>query len=181
MSSLARNRAAGAEEEIEYEPASEKDEEAFAAFVGQPEEEPEESEIRLMDPVCDFNPRPHYRPGEYDVYCTRARSYYYRRFRRWNAELKFQLVPDGGVVFGFFNLGRNPKKPHAGRDSKYRQAWTIANHAAPRKRQVMTPKVFEGKYFRVRITDVVKHNDGKHNHPESERYSRVEEILCTIP
>ena len=100
------------------------------------------------------------------------------RFRRHVARLKFRLVPEGGLVCAFFNLG-NGEKPKVARGSEYRRAWTIANGEQPRKRQVCSKRVFVEKIFRVCIGDVTKRHDGREHH-DAEIYSTVKEILARL-
>ena len=78
-------------------------------------------------------------------------------------------------VYGFLNLG-TAEKPEAGRGSKYWRAWVIANGDMPKKRQVLSVRVFVGKVFLARIGDVEKNMHGT-EHSEPERYSVVQEIL----
>src|SRR2546425_12547383 len=91
---------------------------------------PESSEPSpLEEPVCDEDPYRRYVPGVYDVRCTDMKTYVDPRYKRRIALLKFSLFPEGGTVCAFFNLGPANKPPHAGRGSKYRRAWMIANGA----------------------------------------------------
>jgi hypothetical protein len=78
-------------------------------------------------------------------------------------------------IYWFLNLG-NGAKPKAGRGSNYWRAWVIANGAVPRKRQVLSARVFIGKIFLVRIGDVEKRMDGA-QHSELEKYSVIQEII----
>ncbi len=94
--------------------------------------------------------------------------------------MEFRLVPDGGEVCAFFHLGRGDR-PHAGPNSEYRRAWTIAAGAAPRKRQTLSPKIFKGKLFEVELGDVTKRAD-QSEHAKAAKYSVVRRILVrTFP
>lgn len=112
----------------------------------------------LDGPICDSDPYPRYEPGDYEVRCLEAKIYPDPRFRR--------LV---------CRLGPGPK-PQAGRGSKYWRAWVIANGEMPKKRQVLSVRVFVGKIFLVRIGDVAKRLDGN-EHAEFEKYSVIQEII----
>jgi len=115
------------------------------------------------------------KPGEYSAQCVHAKVYFDPGFRTWKALLRFRLLDGGNEVYGFFNLGRRGTA-HAGRRSRYWEAWTRANGGAPAKRQTMTPRVFRGKVFQVEVADVTRNCDGKPHHP-SAIYSTVKRII----
>lgn len=127
------------------------------------------------EPVCEESPYPRYAPGTYEAECLAAVVYRDPRFRAWKARLKFSLLPDGDLIYGFFHLGGR-EKPHAGPGSEYRRAWIIASGAAPRKRQELSSRTFKRKIFQVRIDDVTARFDQR-PHPEAVIYSTVREIL----
>jgi hypothetical protein len=78
-------------------------------------------------------------------------------------------------VYGFLNLGTGAK-PQAGRGSNYWKAWVIANGESPRRRQVLSVRIFVGKNFLVSIGDVEKDMDGL-EHTEPEKYSVIQKII----
>jgi hypothetical protein len=132
-------------------------------------------------PVCDENPYPLLKPGKYAAQSVHARIYRDPQFRRWTVMIRFQLLASGGLacvgqVCGFFNLGQD-ENPRAGRRSRYWRAWVIANGAQPRKRQVLSPRVFKGKIFEVEI-ETVRHGQDGREHPIAMQYSTVREILA---
>jgi len=130
----------------------------------------------LDGPICASDPYPRYEPGEYEVRCLDAKTYQDPRFRRLVCRLRCALVIDPErEVFCFLNLGTGGQ-PKAGRGSKYWRAWVIANGAVPRKRQVLSARVFIGKIFLVRIGSVGKNLEGN-DHSELEWYSTVREII----
>ena len=133
--------------------------------------------VSVLDgPICESDPYPRHEPGEYEVRCTEAKIYPDPRFRRLVCRLRCVLMIDPErEVFCFLNLGTGGK-PKAGRGSKYRRAWVIANGAVPRKRQVLSARVFVNKIFLVRVGTVEKNMDGT-EHLEQERYSTIQEIL----
>jgi hypothetical protein len=67
-------------------------------------------------------------------------------------------------------------KPYAGPRSEYRRAWIIATGEQPRRRQILSARVFVGKIFEVRVDDVVRRFDGR-EHPKGGIYSIVREIV----
>jgi len=140
-----------------------------------PVSEPEE-----CGPVCEENPYPLLQAGKYEAQCVHSCLYRDLQFRRWTALLRFQLLASGsltslGPVCAFLNLG-NREKSKAGRRSRYWRAWVIANGEQPRKRQVLSPRVFKGKIFEVEIGTVKRAHDGR-EHPVAAQYSTVKEIL----
>jgi hypothetical protein len=147
--------------------------------VGEPAEKtnPNMHLVEDSDPVpmCDEEPYPRLRPGEFTARCVEARTYRDKRFRRWICRLKFWIVPEGPHVFGFLNLG-SEDKPRVGRGSEYRRAWIEASGAAPRRRQGLAHSVFRGKIFQVRIDDVSCRHDGRAHH-QADVYSTVKEII----
>ena len=136
---------------------------------------------RESAPVCEGDPYPLFEPGKYEAQGVQACLYRDPQFRRWTVLIRFQLLANGGVASvgqacGFFNLGQG-EMPRAGRRSRYWRAWVIANGAQPRKRQVLSPRVFKGKIFEVEI-DTVKHGQDGRKHPIAAQYSTVKEILA---
>lgn len=115
------------------------------------------------------------KPGQYSAQCVHAKVYRDPGFRSWKALLRFRLIAGGQEVYGFLHLGTG-ESPHAGRRSRYWEAWTLANGAAPRKRQTMTARVFHRKVFLVEVSDVTQTGDGKPHHP-SAIYSIVKRII----
>ena len=137
--------------------------------------EPVTAESLGLEPVCGENPRPHHKAGTYEAECLSAAMYHDRRLQAWKCRLEFRIVPDGGEVYGFFHLGRGDR-PHAGPNSEYRRAWTIAAGAAPRKRQTLSEKIFKGKLFEVELGDVTRRAD-QSTHANAATYSVIRRIL----
>jgi len=127
-----------------------------------------------LGPVCEQEPYPRLEPGRYEGQCIFARIYRDPQFRSWKALLRFRLILSRQQVCGFFHLGQGDK-PKAGTRSKYRRAWIIANGDAPRKRQVLSPRVFRGKIFEIEVCSVTRAFDGR-EHPPGAGYSTVREI-----
>jgi hypothetical protein len=127
------------------------------------------------EPICDAEPYPRYAPGVYEVRCIRARVYKDPQFKCWKCLLEFQFLDCEAKVAGFFHMGKG-EKPTAGRRSRYYAAWIEAYGEKPKKRQVMSSRVFEGKIFKVRIWDTTKRHD-RGEHSEAAIYSTVKEVL----
>jgi len=83
-----------------------------------------------------------------------------------------------GSVSGFLNLGQR-KQPHAGRESRYFRLWCQANGGPPKSGQPMSPEVFLGKFFRVRVETATTNSKGE---PLSapEQYSKITDFLECI-
>jgi hypothetical protein len=115
---------------------------------------------------------PHLRPGEREMICTEARMYRDPGFNAWKVRLRFADEWTSDVVFGFLHLGRG-SKPEVGKRSKYYAAWIMASGGPPRRKDRLSPRVFKGKVFLVRIRDVRKRYD-QHEHSEGDVYSNAE-------
>jgi hypothetical protein len=85
------------------------------------------------------------------------------------------MMQTGQPVWGIFYLGRG-EKSKAGRRSNYWRAWVIANDGPPRRRQMLSARVFKGKNSEVRIEDVTRRFD-QSEHPEGAIYSTVKHIF----
>jgi hypothetical protein len=140
---------------------------------------PKPAEVSQCAPICEKDPYPLLEPGIYEAQCLRTRIYFDPQFRAWKALLEFQLVNREETVGGFIHLGQG-ESTKAGQRSRYRRAWIIANGEPPKKRQVLSERIFVGKFFEVQIGTVEKAHDGR-DHPVGGRYSTVTEILRRLP
>jgi hypothetical protein len=140
------------------------------------------------DPICHEDPYPRYPEGEYEVIVMAVKVYPHPSFRgkgrdgvvrpTWKIRLDCRRASDQAPVSGFLNLG-NEATPDPRPGSDFRRVWIMANGIAPRKRQVMTRRVFVGKVFRVRIGDTRTDRRGR-EHPEGAVYSTIKEFLACI-
>jgi hypothetical protein len=89
-----------------------------------------------------------------------------RRYGRWGLLVEF-VLENGAKVCAFYNLGRGqePRITHRG---KYFQHWCIANGGLPGQGEDMSPRVFIGRAFLIKVR-VSKSGD----------YSLVSEIEST--
>lgn len=117
-------------------------------------------------------------PGRYDAVATRFQGpEWVRRYRRWSLMVEFELLCESKRVCAFFNMGTNPERPHAGPQSRYFRAWTLANGERPRKKQKLDPGVFvDGQIFKVEVEDSRADAEGKQK-DEALIYSRVATVL----
>jgi hypothetical protein len=119
---------------------------------------------------------PQIQPGEYELYCTEAKVYFDPGLKVHKCRYRFikPMDDDFPPVYGFIHIGEQLKTP--GRRSRYFREWSIANGDAPGKRQVMSPRIFQSKFFLVRVGWVLaRQHDGK-EHTSETRYSLVREI-----
>jgi hypothetical protein len=101
-------------------------------------------------------------------------------FRRWVCAVQFDIL-DGSLInvlarlTWYLNLGSG-KNPRAGRRSNFWSAWVQANGGPPRRRDRLTPRVFEARHATVLVTDTTKtHNSGEVSAVES--YSVVRAVV----
>lgn len=131
-------------------------------------ERPERRPRRQPDgPVFVEPERPHVASGLHELFCVQAETE--ERFNRKVVKLTFQNPLSGTRVYAYFNM-------RVTRGSKFYEAWTIANGAPPKSRQVMGIRVFKGKFFEVEVRDTTKSYDGRKLKP-GEGYSVVDRIV----
>lgn len=117
-------------------------------------------------------------PGRYDAVATRYQGpEWVRKYRRWSLMVEFELFSESKRVCAFFNMGTNPDGPHAGQQSRYFKAWTLANGEHPHKKQKLDPRVFlDGQIFKVEVTDSGADSEGQQKE-DALVYSRVTAVL----
>jgi hypothetical protein len=117
---------------------------------------------------------PRMEPGRYLVRGLKIQGpEWVRAFSRWSLRVEFATVHEPGGVSAFFNLGSDRLKQYIGRQSKYFQAWTIANGGLPRKGEQMSPEVFlDGQFLWVTVEDSKRKTDGSEK-VDAEVYSRI--------
>ena len=129
-------------------------------------------------PTWDGPEYAHVSPGRYDAVVTRCQGpTWVRRYRRWSLLIEFELLSENVRVCAFFNMGTDPQRTHAGPQSRYFQAWTIANGGRPSAKQRLDPAVFlDGQIYKIEVSDSSGDAEGK---PKAEAlvYSRVAAIL----
>lgn len=117
-------------------------------------------------------------PGRYSAVAIRVLGpQWVRRYRRWSLMVEFELLSESARVCAFFNMGSNPEKPHAGEQSRYFQAWTLANGERPCRKQGLDPAVFlDGQVYQIEVSD--SHTDvGGQRKADALVYSRVSQIV----
>lgn len=133
-----------------------------------------------VDHEIDFHYVPRIPAGKYPAYCREAKVYRDRQFRRWVFVAQFDIL-DGSLIntlaqlSWYLNLGSG-ERPRAGRRSRFWSEWVQANGGPPRRKDRMSPRVFEGRQATVIVTDTTKtHNSGTVNAEES--YSVVRTVV----
>ena len=131
-------------------------------------------------PEISWTYTPRIEPGKYPAYCRSASVYRDKQFKRWVCAVQFDVLDDSlmGVVARvtwYLNLGGRDR-PHVGRRGKYWRAWLRAAGGPPKRRDRLTPRVFEGRQAIVTVVDTAKdHRQIAVSAEES--YSVVLEVL----
>lgn len=129
-------------------------------------------------PTWDGPEYAHVSPGLYDAMVTRCQGpTWVRRYRRWSLLIEFELLSENVRVCAFFNLGSDPQRTHSGPQSRYFQAWTIANGGRPSAKQKLDPAVFlDGQIYKIEVSDSAVDSEGQQK-AEALVYSRVTAVL----
>ncbi len=121
------------------------------------------------------NPLPRIPEGEYEAVCTEAKVSLYLG-KELRLYLHFKIIAgehEGKKIRGNYNFDYKVF-PTA---SKYYTDWSIANGALPRRRDRMTPRIFIGKAFLVKVRDAIPRYEDRTPKPEMFRYSVVDRII----
>jgi hypothetical protein len=124
-------------------------------------------------------PRPLLDEGTYLAFCTDATVAWSRRWRKWIVRLVMEPIdyagrPYTGSLCKFLSLGTNPKQPHAGQQSRFRELWVEVNGEQPTSNEVELG-IFVGHNFRVRVATVKADRNGMQISPPN-WYSVIREI-----
>jgi hypothetical protein len=112
------------------------------------------------DVSWDFIPR--IEPGDYPARSRSAAVYRDKQFKRWVCAIQFDVLSNSlmdvvGRLTWYLNLGKG-EKPHAGRRGNYWAAWVSANGGPPRRKDRLSPRIFEGRYASVKVGDTTKNH-----------------------
>jgi len=126
-------------------------------------------------------PRPLLDEGEYLATCTDATVAWSRRWKKWIARLvmepsDYQGIPYTGTLCKFFQLGSNPRRPHAGQQSEFRKLLVRLNGAQPVNGEASLA-LFVGRSFQIQVC-TVRERSGEKFLP-TDWYSVVREISPT--
>ncbi len=117
--------------------------------------------------------------GQYVAVCTEATYAWARQWKKWIARLvlgpkNYQGRPYTGRLCAFLGLGKNPERPFAGPQSRFRQLFVEVNGEQPTAANVGM-EIFVGVRYEIEVATVTEDRDGKPRPPEH-WYSIVREI-----
>ncbi len=109
-------------------------------------------------------------PGSYVALCTEATFAWARQWRKWIARLvlepqNYQGRSYTGRLCAFLGLGKNPERPYAGPQSRFRRLYVEVNGDQPTSAEVRM-EIFVGLHFDVEVETVKQDRDGKPRAPE---------------
>lgn len=118
-------------------------------------------------------------PGLYIAVCTEATFEWARQWRKWIARLvlepqNYLSRPYTGRLCAFLGLGKNPERPYAGPQSRFRRLFVEVNGEQPTRASVGI-EIFVGMRYEIEVVTVTQDRDGKSRPPEH-WYSIVREI-----
>ena len=118
-------------------------------------------------------------PGCYVAVCNEATFAWARQWRKWIARLvlepqNYQGRPYTGRLCAFLGLGKNPEKPYAGPQSRFRRLYVEVNGDQPPSLEAGM-EIFVGVRYDIEVVTVTHDRDGKPRAPEH-WYSIVREI-----
>ena len=122
---------------------------------------------------------PRVQPGNYQAVCVGWQGpESYIAYRRWSLRLEFSLLDGGTLVSCFFNFGGKSRPCLQGRQSKFYEAWTLANGELPRKGQDMPLETFsDPSLIYVVCVEDCGANSKQGTKLDALIYSRVTKIL----
>jgi len=123
---------------------------------------------------------PRIEPGEYPAFSRLAKVYFDHHYKRWVCAVQFNILSDSLIdvvaeLTWYLNMG-NRERPHAGRRGKYWPAWVKANDGPPKRRDRLSPRIFERRYAVVEIGDTCKNYRQESTNEES-CYSVVKDVV----
>jgi hypothetical protein len=132
-----------------------------------------------VEPEIFWTYSPRLEPGEYQAYCRSAEMYRDGQFKRWVCAVQFDVLDSGLEVIArltwYLNLG-DGDRPHAGRRTNYWQAWVLANGGPPKRKDRLSPRIYQRRYARVVVADTSK--DFRQSAISAEQaYSVIREVV----
>jgi hypothetical protein len=121
----------------------------------------------LLDPAC------------YVAVCNEATFAWAHQWRKWIARLvlepqNYQGRPYTGRLCAFLGLGKNPERPYAGPQSRFRRLYVEVNGEQPPSLQAGM-EIFVSVRYEIEVVTVTHDRNGKPRAPEH-WYSVVREI-----
>ena len=109
-------------------------------------------------------------PGCYVAVCSEATFAWARQWKKWIARLvlepqNYHGRPYTGRLCAFLGLGKNPERPYAGPQSRFRQLYVEVN-GDQRPSLEAGMEIFVGVRYEIEVVTVTTDRDGKPRLPE---------------
>jgi len=109
-------------------------------------------------------------PGQYVARCTEASYAWARQWRKWIARLvlepqNYQGRPYHGRLCAFLGLGKNPERPYAGPQSRFRLLYVEVNGEQPPSLEAGM-EIFVGVRYEIEVVTVKTDRNGNPRSPE---------------
>ena len=140
--------------------------------------------MKQVPSIALSDPFPLLDPGCYAARCSEATYDWARQWKKWIARLvlipeNYQGRPYTGRLCAFLGLGKNPNRPYAGPQSRFRQLFVEVNGDQPTAATVGMD-IFVGVRYDIEVATVTQDRDGKPRSPEH-HYSIVRTIRPCRP
>jgi len=117
--------------------------------------------------------------GHYVAVCSEATFAWARQWKKWIARLVLEPEnytgrPYTGRLCAFLGLGKNPERPYAGPQSRFRRLYVEVNGDQPPSLEAGM-EIFVGVRYEIEVVTVKQDRDGKPRTPEH-WYSIVRDI-----
>lgn len=114
------------------------------------------------EPEVEWAFRPRIEPGDYPAFSRGASIYRDAQYKRWVCAVQFEILDDSltrsiATLTWFLSLGSR-EKPRAGRRGNYWVAWVKANGGGPKRKDRVSPHIFERRHAKVRVEDTTKNH-----------------------
>lgn len=135
--------------------------------------------MKQLPTISLSEPFPLLDSGEYVAVCTEATFAWARQWKKWIARLvlkpeNYTGRPHTGRLCAFLGLGKNPERPYAGPQSRFRRLYVEVNGDQPPSLEAGV-EIFVGVRYDIEVVTVTHDRDGKPRSPEH-WYSIVREI-----
>lgn len=123
---------------------------------------------------------PRIEPGEYPAFSRLSKIYRDRQFKRWVCAVHFDVLDASltqviAQLIWYLNLGSGDK-PRAGRRGNFWPSWVKANGGPPKRRDRLSPSVFERRQAIVKVDDTRKNHQSVAI-PAPESYSVIRDVV----
>jgi hypothetical protein len=135
--------------------------------------------VKQTPSITLSEPFPLLDPGQYLALCTEATYAWARQWKKWIARLvlepqNYQGRPYVGRLCAFLGLGKNPERPYAGPQSRFRQLFVELNGEQPTAASVGI-EIFVDRRYEIEVATVT-HDRAGQPRPAEHWYSIVREI-----